>query len=108
MKPEEKENNSGNKAAIVGTGIACSVVGAVLGAVGLYLWQKEENEQLQHAHSSTQKVYNKNEPCPICLDEMHELITLPCGHQYHVNCSNRLKSSESIPKCPICRKTISD
>ncbi|PSN37096.1 hypothetical protein C0J52_21564 [Blattella germanica] len=109
MEPNDnRQKNSGtSKAAIVGTGIVCSFVGAVIGAVGYYLWKKEDMQRMTHNHEghTPDKIYNEG-TCPICLAEMEELTVLDCGHQYHKTCTKNLKDAESMPKCPICRKKI--
>jgi Ring finger domain/Sel1 repeat len=44
--------------------------------------------------------------CIICLFEIDELTEckLPCGHDFHVACVNKLRKSSD--KCPICRAPI--
>ncbi|XP_069686445.1 RING finger protein 122-like [Periplaneta americana] len=104
----QSSDSSTTKAVIVGTGIVCGVVGAVLGAFGYHLWKKEEEMQKQmHSHTGSGKVYNKGS-CPICLEEMHELTVLPCGHQYHATCTKQLRDVDARARCPVCRKNIKD
>ena len=41
-----------------------------------------------------------NLDCKICFDNLIEVILLPCGHCYCVNCSN------NMTKCYICQQNI--
>ena len=45
------------------------------------------------------------EPCSICLSSIsaNTRRTLPCGHEFHTGCIDRLKASGSN-QCPLCRK----
>lgn len=47
--------------------------------------------------------------CPICLDSLHNPVTIPCGHNYCMPCIedywNKDKHSESY-SCPECRETF--
>jgi hypothetical protein len=50
MEPTEKQKSS--KGTAVGVGVACSIVGAIIGAVGYHFWKKEERMQPQcHSYS---------------------------------------------------------
>ena len=39
--------------------------------------------------------------CPICLNNLKNNVTLPCGHSYHSECI--LNWIEKNNTCPICR-----
>jgi hypothetical protein len=47
MEREGKPQSS--KGSAIAAGIACSFIGAVIGAVGYHIWKKEE---VQHSHST--------------------------------------------------------
>jgi len=53
MAPPEKEasGDSGSTGTIAAVGFACAFIGAVIGAVGSYMWQKEEKQQQHQSHS---------------------------------------------------------
>jgi hypothetical protein len=44
--------------------------------------------------------------CPVCLQTLRaQNIHVPlCGHILCVSCHEKIKSTESQPKCPKCRK----
>ena len=44
--------------------------------------------------------------CPICLEILHNPITIICGHNFCKTCINT--SVMSITKCPCCRVEIKD
>ena len=41
--------------------------------------------------------------CNICLETMHDPVTLQCGHNYCFKCTLKY-TKESEIKCAICRK----
>lgn len=50
----------------------------------------KENEQLKESQT-----------CKICLDQVADIIFLPCGHM--VSCG---QCAPALNRCPICRKEI--
>jgi endogenous inhibitor of DNA gyrase (YacG/DUF329 family) len=56
-----------------------------------------ESEKKSHTKTITKE-------CPICLEDIKNPATTPCGH---VGCHSCLvKSCRSSQKCPICRKKV--
>jgi len=104
MAPPEKveSGGSGYTGTVATVGMVCGFIGAVIGAVGLHFWKKEEMQQHQSSSGSS-KTYNTG-TCPICLSEMEELKVLPCGHQYHNACVEHMMKSGVEKNCPVCRK----
>jgi hypothetical protein len=48
----EREQQQSSKGTAVGVGVVCSVIGAIIGAVGYHFWKKEEELQRQcHSYS---------------------------------------------------------
>lgn len=49
--------------------------------------------------------------CAICLDPIRKSkshdVYKPCGHEFHIECSNSLSKTDKNVKCPCCRGTIS-
>ena len=45
------------------------------------------------------------DPCSICLNRITTVTkrVLPCGHEFHTGCIDRLKETGSN-QCPLCRK----
>jgi hypothetical protein len=52
---ERKEKQQSSKGSAVGVGIACSVLGAIIGAVGYHIWKKQDELRLEH-HSHSEYV----------------------------------------------------
>jgi len=40
--------------------------------------------------------------CPICIESMHNISTLHCGHRFHTVCIDAWKST-GRQTCPMCR-----
>jgi hypothetical protein len=53
----ERENQQSSKGSAVGVGVACSVIGAAIGALGYHFWKKRE--EMQPAHSYSEYVTNR-------------------------------------------------
>jgi len=45
---------------------------------------------------------NDQEVCPICFDQLTNMLKLPCNHKFCISCIKSLKH-HNIMKCPICR-----
>ena len=54
MEPVDKQNSS-NKGTIVATGIICSIIGGIVGAIGTYMYDKNQKENYQHTRYSNLK-----------------------------------------------------
>ena len=44
--------------------------------------------------------------CAICLEQISNAHTLPCGHNFHIHCINALKNSTCSQSCPLCRQKL--
>ena len=40
--------------------------------------------------------------CPICIEHMHNISTLDCGHRFHTECIDKWKFT-GRQTCPLCR-----
>lgn len=63
-----------------------------------------------HTHICSNNLVT-HEKCSICLVEMYNHVSLPCGHNFHRKCLNRLSKmcwesprSLNITTCPNCRR----
>ncbi|XP_052441545.1 putative tripartite motif-containing protein 61, partial [Carassius gibelio] len=48
--------------------------------------------------------------CPICMDLLRDPVTIPCGHNYCMECIKSYweqKSQKKLCSCPECRQTFS-
>jgi hypothetical protein len=47
----EQENQQSSKGSGVGVAVACSVIGAIIGAFGYHICKKQENMEGRHSYS---------------------------------------------------------
>ena len=52
---------------------------------------------------TNQKITTDLMECPICFEEVTEVIKLECNHLFCESCINKIKENQSL-KCPMCRK----
>ena len=54
--------------------------------------------------------YNKNDLCPICLEDYgteQAIFKTPCNHMFHNNCLNKYcERNQGNVVCPVCRSDI--
>eukprot|EP00494_Astrolonche_serrata_P006985 UN07010 len=50
------------------------------------------------------EMFNKDEGCPVCLEEEPDTLLFPCSHQFHSECI--LQWVEHNFSCPMCRQEI--
>ena len=66
--------------------------------------REQINELLNFERKQPKFYINKDEECPICLENYgknKKLIKLNCGHIIHSECWNQWKKHKS--SCPLCR-----
>lgn len=44
--------------------------------------------------------------CSICLDVFTNPVSIPCGHNFCVNCIRGYWSTSVLYQCPMCKKTF--
>jgi hypothetical protein len=49
-------------------------------------------------------VYNDYENCPICLEEINDLLITPCKHKFCKNCIDEWIKIKC--ECPLCRTKL--
>lgn len=44
--------------------------------------------------------------CSICLDIFHDPVSIPCGHNFCVECIKRFWDTRSTSVCPLCKEAF--
>ena len=60
-----------------------------------------------YTNEELKEMFTMEDPCPICYDTIYkrQIMTTPCGHQYHMDCLMEWRSYRNTT-CPLCRKNI--
>lgn len=60
---------------------------------------------IEPQHSKELDNSEEKDECCICLDEMSKngVLTLDCGHTFHINCFMELIKTTAGKRCPLCR-----
>jgi hypothetical protein len=70
----------------------------------------ESTDAHAHAHAPQTNV-NHGDDCPICIAEVSNQMTTPCGHSFCAKCIHAALASHEAPAgfgfCPVCRDFIS-
>uniref|UniRef100_A0A3P9BSX7 RING-type domain-containing protein n=1 Tax=Maylandia zebra TaxID=106582 RepID=A0A3P9BSX7_9CICH len=44
--------------------------------------------------------------CPVCLSVFTKPVSIPCGHNFCMNCITDYWSTLSVLQCPLCKETF--